>query len=672
MSNMPIYSQVAPKMPKKKPPKEKTREFDPLNYNHGGNVQLLNAPAENRVEKLERREARRKEEAKRRTQRSEANEGKVEAYLRQNQPGQGAQARQARALNRRLLARHFLQGPGDSSERAGEFIRSLAMQILSHSSHARHCDREHSPRGDHLQPSNSTIPTNPFIGEDQDHYENHENLFLRNISQRQSKELRNSRLLRQSSEPLTEKKQSQLLKSHSTDVDDKSSPPKSRIPVANFRYPNKSELKTSAESSPKKDREELPEYQNIVNPVKDDAQTDMEKLLEKKRAEVEKNPPPIPTLPISPRTLIANAYYEKLLGDPEVQQALLPSSVESNPDESFKRAILFPLLEIDPPKHCRRTICFGSYISMKLYEYPCKTENDCSVVGLLSRHQHLLPHWLLLVATARWSSSLAAMFTGFRKITLDELTRAHVSSDVQRYVLSRLDTEPRLRARVSSDSAAAALAAAALDHLRIKSDGCLLYLEKVLDGVADGFIALREIREIPGTLNGLYLWLAQRLFHGRRFTKDTRDGPLDRLPVHLPPLVRGLAAGREALHAPVERAGDSQLRVPHDMPGTTPGGAEKNQDREEVLDVHTLVLLWVLDSGCDVEAALRREGDLRILVLDEQSSSEHLETGEPVDDVTGDVPDESLLPDVHELVAKGDDETLVAVLKNRPQMFPMY
>ncbi|KOB74716.1 Ankyrin repeat domain-containing protein 50 [Operophtera brumata] len=41
----------------------------------------------------------------------------------------------------------------------------------------------------------------------------------------------------------------------------------------------------------------------------------------------------------------------------------------------------------------------------------------------------------------------------------------------------------------------------------------------VLDGVADGFIALREIKEIPGTLNGLYLWLAQRLFHGRRFSK---------------------------------------------------------------------------------------------------------------------------------------------------------
>jgi len=39
----------------------------------------------------------------------------------------------------------------------------------------------------------------------------------------------------------------------------------------------------------------------------------------------------------------------------------------------------------------------------------------------------------------------------------------------------------------------------------------------VLDGVVDNFILLREVREIPGTLNGLYLWLCQRLFVGRQF-----------------------------------------------------------------------------------------------------------------------------------------------------------
>lgn len=71
--SQPIYSQVAPKQIKKKP---KPRDFDPLNYNHGGNVQILNASQESRLEKMEKREGRRKEETRRRTQR-EPTEGKV-------------------------------------------------------------------------------------------------------------------------------------------------------------------------------------------------------------------------------------------------------------------------------------------------------------------------------------------------------------------------------------------------------------------------------------------------------------------------------------------------------------------------------------------------------------------------------------------------------------------
>ncbi|CAK1546423.1 unnamed protein product [Leptosia nina] len=895
--SQPIYSQVAPKQMKKKKPQ---RDFDPLNYNHGGNVQILNAPQESRLEKMEKREGRRKEETRRRTQRADPAEGKVEAYLRQNQvsirqqqhrhsavrqaehrvnlrslplneltsrhdrtptdrhrgyqerrerdrerdrnfdfdggtplspieprgndkdssrpfrktssaqrvsetvistdkrrffcrewvfqkiaycleqraisktcgalilgdagsgktalcqelsqPGPGPQARQQRALNRKLLARHFLQGPGEGSQRPGEFIRSLAMQILSHSSHARHSERDQSPKYDpaplnnrhnseenliqrfremgedtedsskpllgdcedrtddddvgsgrrtktidrlherdaymdcmmdtqdqvpEIQPKANVKPTNPFHDDEFRLYENHENVFLRNISQRQSKELRNSRLLRQSSEPLTENKPTILQKSLSTEHEEKkpertehSSPPKSRIPVANFRYPNRTDVKPE---SPKK-TEELPEYTNIVHPVKDDPQTDIERLLEKKRSQSEDGPPPIPTLPISPRTLIANAYYDKLLSDCEIQQALLPQNLEKNPDECFKKAILFPLLEIDPPKQCL-------FLLVDAIDEGGngKPETECSVGALLSRHQHLLPHWLLLVATARrHSRHLTKMFTGFRKITLDELQRAHVSADVQRYVLARLDSEPRLRSRVSSDSTAAAAAAAALDHLRIKSDGCLLYLEKVLDGVADGFIALREIREIPGTLNGLYLWLAQRLFHGRRFTKvrmlldvllAARCGVTEEM-LYKCLLTKEYSVTREdfnrRLHLlrrilVMERStgylsifhhsfaawlldvkhctrrylccvadGHAALAMYYTLLAKRLSALEihnyvyhmtyleqhlssqkKNKNTEDdVLNLHTLILLWVLDSGCDVELALKRETDI--------------------------------------------------------------
>ncbi|XP_064076065.1 ankyrin repeat domain-containing protein 50 [Vanessa tameamea] len=937
MSNMPIYSQVLPKSQyKSKNSKggttretraQNSRDFDPLNFNHGGNIQVLNAPLESRVEKIEKRESRRKDETRaRRTQnRNDANEGKVEAYLRQNQvsirqqqhrhsavrqaehrvnlrslplnevsvrghdrtptdrhrgfpgdreaararrererdrqretdfdfdgsplspiaprsgdkerpvrkstsaqrvsemisadkrrffcrewvfqkiahcleqravsktagalilgdagsgktalcqelsqPGGGPQARQQRALNRRLLARHFLQGPGETSQRPAEFVRSLAMQILSHSSHARPNERDHSPKEDSTPNSNrrnsteenlimrfkdlgddgeesskplladsedtrtdeeegragadaplssaqihlpeilpraSVKPTNPFVNDEQSEnrlYENHENLFLRNISQRQSNELRNSRLLRQSSEPLTEKKTTVLQKSLSTEQrdDEKSreskeinnSPPKSRIPVANFRYPNKSDLRpNSAESSPKKTEarapspkdDELPEYQNIVHQPEDDVQTDLQKLLEKKRSASDDVPPPIPSLPVNPRTLIANAYYEKLLSETEIQQALLPQNLDKNPEECFKKAILFPLLEIDPPKQCLfllvDAIDEGSTTASGCTPGSCEGEGAEGGVGaLLARHQHLLPHWLLLVASARrHSRPLTKMFTGFRKITLDELQRAHVSADVQRYVLARLDTEPRLRARVSSDSAAAAAAAAALDHLRIKSDGCLLYLEKVLDGVADGFIALREIREIPGTLNGLYLWLAQRLFHGRRFNKVrllldvllaarcgvtedmlykcllskeysvTREDFNRRLHLLRRILVMERSTGylslfhhsfatwlvdvkhctRRYLCAPAD--GHAALAMYYTLDAKRLSALEihnyvyhmthieqhiasqkknKTSDDNDPLDLHTLILLWVLDSGCDVEAALKREIEVK-------------------------------------------------------------
>lgn len=103
-----------------------------------------------------------------------------------------------------------------------------------------------------------------------------------------------------------------------------SSPPKSRIPVANFRYPNKSDLR-SAENSPKKaeavsPREEV-EYQNIVNERSEERQEKSAEAGEREK-EKEEAPPPIPSLPVSARTLVADAYYEKLMAEHEIQQVV--------------------------------------------------------------------------------------------------------------------------------------------------------------------------------------------------------------------------------------------------------------------------------------------------------------------------------------------------------------
>ncbi|XP_031330499.1 ankyrin repeat domain-containing protein 50 isoform X1 [Photinus pyralis] len=232
--------------------------------------------------------------------------------------------------------------------------------------------------------------------------------------------------------------------------------------------------------------------------------------------------PPIPNLPVNPRTLIADAYLEKLKSDPEIQFALRAKNIELNPDDCLKRALLFPLLEIDPPKTSLFILVDSIDEHSFIYSNSTLTKSkprerssqSRTIAELLANHHHLFPQWLLLVCTARkQSKSIAKMFTGFRKLSLDDLRKSQVVRDVQQYILARLDQENSLRQHISRDTAEM------LNQLHIKSNGCFLYLEKVLDGVSDNFIVLREVREIPGTLNGLYLWLSQRLFNRRQFAK---------------------------------------------------------------------------------------------------------------------------------------------------------
>ncbi|XP_048521478.1 ankyrin repeat domain-containing protein 50 isoform X2 [Dendroctonus ponderosae] len=234
------------------------------------------------------------------------------------------------------------------------------------------------------------------------------------------------------------------------------------------------------------------------------------------------DPAPIPNMPINPRTVIADAYLEKLKSDPEIQIALRAKNIESNPDDCLKRALLFPLLEIDPPKTSLFIIIDSIDEHSFIYSNSTLTRSkprerssqSRTIAELLANHHHLFPQWLLLVCTAKkQSKSIAKMFTGFRKLSLDDLRKAQVVRDVQQYILARLDQENSLRQHISRDTAEM------LNQLHIKSNGCFLYLEKVLDGVAESFIVLREVREIPGTLNGLYLWLCQRLFNRRQFAK---------------------------------------------------------------------------------------------------------------------------------------------------------
>uniref|UniRef100_UPI0037E827F7 ankyrin repeat domain-containing protein 50 n=1 Tax=Semicossyphus pulcher TaxID=241346 RepID=UPI0037E827F7 len=196
--------------------------------------------------------------------------------------------------------------------------------------------------------------------------------------------------------------------------------------------------------------------------------------------------------------------YEEILSNPSVSSSLVPLTCQRDPDDTFKRAVLGPLLDLPPPAQTLMVLVDSLDVG---YEGSEGGGKSSSIAELLATNQHLLPGWLLLVCSVRrHNRAVCKMFSGFRKLCLDDLRKPPPVRDVQQYILCRLDEEAALRRQLTPDTADM------LNLLHIKSGGCVLFLERVLDGVAGALVGLREIRDIPGTLNGLYLWLCQRLF----------------------------------------------------------------------------------------------------------------------------------------------------------------
>ncbi|XP_040003483.1 ankyrin repeat domain-containing protein 50 [Xiphias gladius] len=196
--------------------------------------------------------------------------------------------------------------------------------------------------------------------------------------------------------------------------------------------------------------------------------------------------------------------YKEILNSPSVSSALEPLVCQRDPDDTFKRAVLGPLLDLPPPAQTLMVVVDSLDVG---YGVAAGSGKSGSIAELLATNQHLLPGWLLLVCSVRrHNKAVCKMFSGFRKLCLDDLRKPPPVHDVQQYILCRLDEEAALRRQLTPDTADM------LNLLHIKSGGCFLFLERVLDGVAAALVGLREIRDIPGTLNGLYLWLCQRLF----------------------------------------------------------------------------------------------------------------------------------------------------------------
>lgn len=256
--------------------------------------------------------------------------------------------------------------------------------------------------------------------------------------------------------------------------------------------------------------------QNNINVTTDT--NDMTREIEKDDEPLSERPPPLPREKDC-RTLLADAYYNMMSQNPEIFESLIVDNIEKNPDDCFKKAILFPLLELQPPKSALLMLVDSideNYLNDGTLITTLKGRNNTksrNIAELLSNHIHLLPKWLFLVCTAKKQNKhIVKLFSGFKKLTLDDLRKSHVVKDVQQYIINRLNADFRginLNKEIIDS----------LNQLYIKSNGCLLYLRKVLNGIKENFFTFREIKLIPCTLYGLFLYLCQKSFNKKQYMK---------------------------------------------------------------------------------------------------------------------------------------------------------
>ncbi|XP_067617175.1 ankyrin repeat domain-containing protein 50 [Eurosta solidaginis] len=273
------------------------------------------------------------------------------------------------------------------------------------------------------------------------------------------------------------------------------------------------------------DGEPVEDKENHVNLIEFEERNKRDKYMHPNGATTNMStlPPPLPK-PKSCRTIIADGYYEMLLTNPEILECLSVDNIEKNPDECFKKALLFPLLELTPPKAAllllidsidENYINEGNLITtLKGGRGTTTNHKSRNVAELLSNHIHLFPKWLFLVCTTKkQTKQITRMFSGFKKITLDDLRKSHVVKDVQEYIINRLNYDFKDSIMLTKEIIES------LHQLYIKSNGCILYLEKVLNGIKENFFSFREIKLIPCTLNGLYLYICQKSFNKKQYMK---------------------------------------------------------------------------------------------------------------------------------------------------------
>ena len=165
-------------------------------------------------------------------------------------------------------------------------------------------------------------------------------------------------------------------------------------------------------------------------------------------------------------------------------------------DDLFRKSVLFPLLEAkNVEKEVQRYLIVIDSI-----------DTNAEICQLVANHIHLLPKWLHLIVSARPKrrKGFTKMFSGSRKIVIDDMRKLNVINDMKTFIMHRIK---RINCRPLGTTGKKAL-----NQIGIKSNGCFLYVKLILDCFERGVMKTSEVDSIGATLNGLYLALCSKLF----------------------------------------------------------------------------------------------------------------------------------------------------------------
>ena len=193
-------------------------------------------------------------------------------------------------------------------------------------------------------------------------------------------------------------------------------------------------------------------------------------------------------------------YRLALQADSHARRTLEPRPCNADPDQAFRQGVLLPLnaLANPPTERCLLVVDGVEPTSSTRgdVDKSAESEPSTSVAHLLAKHRHIFPDWLVLLVTARPDPLVVDSFHGFEEIHLDasvdELDQ--ISLDVQRFILRRIDTDKTLRLGLSR------LAAENINEIRVRSNGCFLYLDLLMDAAARGDISFADLRTVPDNL----------------------------------------------------------------------------------------------------------------------------------------------------------------------------